>query len=302
MKIAIIGAGAMGSIYGGHLSKHNEVYLIDKNQQIIDKINKDGLKLQKNGFDAVYTPKAVSSAEGIGEVDLVILFVKSLYSRAALKENRGIIGENTYVLTLQNGSGHEDILAEVVKPNRIIIGTTEDNGSIIEAGYVRHGGNGRTNIGMLANDEDGMLEKLKECFDACDFNALIHDNIQKLIWDKLFTNVSLSAVTGVLQVRIGYIAENPHAWNLTSQLVKEAVAVANAMGLGFDEEVVLSKVKKTSENSPDGYTSIYADLKNGRLTEVDTISGSVVRAAKKYGVEVPSHEFIVNMVHAMEQR
>jgi 2-dehydropantoate 2-reductase len=302
MKIAIIGAGAMGSIYGGHLSKHNEVYLIDKNQQIIDKINKDGLKLQENGSDAVYTPGAINSADGIGVVDLVILFVKSLYSRAALQENRRIIGENTYVLTLQNGSGHEEILSEVVKPNRIIIGTTEDNGSIIEAGYVRHGGNGRTNIGMLVNDEDGILNKLKECFDACDFNTLIHDNIQKLIWDKLFTNVSLSAVTGVLQVRIGYIAENPYAWKLTRQLVKEAVAVANAMGLGFDEEAILSKVKKTSENSPDGFTSIYADLKNGRLTEVDTISGSVVRAAKKYGVEVPSHEFIVNMVHAMEQR
>lgn len=302
MKIAIIGAGAMGSIYGGHLSKHNEVFLVDKNQQIIDKINKDGLKLQENGSDAVYTPKAVSSTEGIGTVDLVILFVKSLYSRAALQENRGIIGENTYVMTLQNGSGHEDILAEVVKPNRIIIGTTEDNGSIIEAGYIRHGGNGRTNIGMLVEDKEGKLNTIKECFDACDFNTLIHDNIQKLIWDKLFTNVSLSAVTGVLQVRIGYIAENSYAWNLTKQLVKEAVAVANAMGLGFDEETVLTKVKKTSENSPNGYTSIYTDLNVGRLTEVDTISGSVVRAARKHGVEVPSHEFIVNMVHAMEQR
>jgi 2-dehydropantoate 2-reductase len=74
------------------------------------------------------------------------------------------------------------------------------------------------------------------------------------------------------------------------------------MGLGFDEDTILAKVKKTSESSPNGCTSIYTDLNNGRLTEVDTISGSVVSAAKKYGVEVPSHEFIVNMVHAMEQR
>jgi len=281
---------------------HNEVYLVDKNQNIIDIINNNGLKLQENGSDVVYTPKALSSTEGIGKVDLVILFVKSLFSRAALQENKGIIGENTYILTLQNGSGHEDILSEVVPVERVIIGTTEDNGSIIDAGYVRHGGNGRTNIGMLAEDKMGMLNKLKECFDACGFITLVHDNIQELIWDKLFTNVSLSAVTGVLQVRMGYIAENSYAWNLTKQLVKEAVAVANAMGLEFDEEAVLSKVRKTSENSPNGYTSIYTDLNKGRLTEVDTISGSVVRAAKKYGVEVPSHEFIVNMVHAMEER
>lgn len=302
MKIAIIGAGAMGSIYGGNLSKHNEVYLVDNNQNVVDIINRDGLKLQENGSDVVYRPKAVISSEGIGKVDLVILFVKSLYSRVALQENKEIIGSNTYVMTLQNGSGHEDILSEVVPVERIIIGTTEDNGAIIEAGYVRHGGTGRTNIGMLVEDKDDMLNTLKKCFDACGFDTLVHDNIQRLIWDKLFTNVSLSAVTGVLQVKMGFIAENPSAWNLTKQLVKEAVAVSNAMGLGFDEETVLSKVKKTSESSPNGYTSIYTDLKNGRLTEVDTISGSVVHAAKKYGVEVPSHEFIVNMVHAMEQR
>ena len=302
MKIAIIGAGAMGCIYGGYLSKHNEVYLVDNNQAVVDIINKDGLKLQENGVDVLYRPKAVISTEGIGKVDLVILFVKSLYSRAALKQNKGIIGSDTYVMTLQNGSGHEDILSEVVPMERVIIGTTEDNGAIIEVGHVRHGGTGRTNIGMLVQDKEDMLNTLKKCFDDCDFDTLVHDNIQRLIWDKLFTNVSLSAVTGVLQVKIGFIDENPSAWNLTNQLVKEAIAVSNAMGLGFDEEAVLLKVKKTSENSPNGYTSIYADLNNGRLTEVDTISGSVIRAAKKYGVEVPSHEFIVNMVHAMEQR
>jgi len=302
MKIAIIGAGAMGSIYGSYLSKHNEVYLVDNNGEVVDTINRDGLKLQENGLDMVYSPKAVTSTDRIGKVDLIILFVKSLYSRAALQENKGIIDSNTYVMTLQNGSGHEDILSEVVPVERIIIGTTEDNGAIIKLGYVRHGGSGRTNIGMLVEDKEGMLNTLKKCFDACGFDTIVHDNIQKLIWDKLFTNVSLSAVTGVLQVKMGFISENNSAWNLTKQLVKEAIAVSNVMGLVFDEETILAKVKKTSEGSPDGCTSIYTDLNNGRLTEVDTISGSVVRSAKKYGVKVPSHEFIVNMVHAMEQR
>ncbi|MBX4262562.1 ketopantoate reductase family protein [Clostridium estertheticum] len=302
MRIAIIGAGAMGSIYGSHLSKYNEVYLVDNNKEVVDKINKDGLSLEENGLEVVYRPKAVTSSEKIGKVDLLILFVKSLYSRAALQENKGTIGSNTYVMTLQNGSGHEDILSEVVPVERIIIGTTEDNGAMLKLGYVRHGGTGRTNIGMLVEDKNSMLNTLKKSFDECGFDTIVHDNIQKLIWDKLFTNVSLSAITGVLQVKMGFIAANFSAWNLTKQLVKEAVCVSNAMGLDFDEDTILTKVKKASETSPNGCTSIYADLNNGRLTEVDTISGSVVSAAKKYGVEVPSHEFIVNMVHAMEQR
>mgnify|MGYP004446853573 CR=1 FL=1 len=302
MRIAVIGAGAMGSIYGGHLSLHNDVYLVDTNQAVVDHLNANGLLLQENGEDVRYSPKAVTSTADLEPVDLIILFVKALFSKAALAGNKNLIGENTYVLTLQNGSGHEDILSEFVNEDHIVIGTTEDNGAILGLGHIRHGGSGRTNLGMLVEDKEGFLPKMKEAFDSCGFDVKIHENIQQLIWDKLFTNVSLSAITGVLQVDMGFIAGNAHAWNMTKALVHEAVEVATAMGLTFNEEEILEKVRKTSEGSPNGCTSIRADLRDGRKTEVDTISGSVVRASRKVGVPAPSHEFIVEMVHAMEDR
>ena len=302
MKIAVLGAGAMGSIYGGHLSMNNDVYMIDKKEDLVKKISADGLKLYENDKDVVYHPKALLSSEGIGEVDLVIIFVKALYSRAALMENKAIIGDNTYVLTLQNGAGHEDIIEEFVPKERIIIGTTEDNGAILDNGYVRRGGKGKTNIGMLVEDRNNMLVKVKVCLDGCGFDTHIYDNIQQLIWDKLFTNVSLSALTGVLQVPIGFIAEDEYAWNMTVTLIKEAMQVAKAMGLEFDEDEMIERVRNTSINSPEGRTSIYADLKAGRLTEVNTISGAVVKAGDRLGVPVPSHKMIVNMVHAMEDK
>lgn len=292
----------MGSIYGGHLSINNDVYMIDKKEELVEKINADGLKLYENDKDVIYHPKALLSSEGIGEVDLVIIFVKALYSRAALMENKAIIGDNTYVLTLQNGAGHEDIIEEFVPKERIIIGTTEDNGAILDNGYVRRGGKGKTNIGMLVEDKKGMLDKVKECFDGCGFDTHIYSNIQQLIWDKLFTNVSLSALTGVLQVPIGFIAEDEYAWNMTVTLIKEAMQVAKAMGLEFDEDEMIKRVRNTSINSPEGRTSIYADLKAGRLTEVNTISGAVVKAGDRLGIPVPSHKMIVNMVHAMENK
>lgn len=300
MRIAVIGAGAMGSIYGGHLSQNNEVYLVDTAAPVVEHIRKEGLKIQENGQDVIYRPQAMTSTEGLEPVDLVILFVKSLFSRAALSGNKGLIGPDTYVMTLQNGSGHEDILGEFVGQDHIVIGTTEDNGAVLGLGHIRRGGEGNTNVGMLVEDKDGFLPRLKEAFDCCGFNVKIHANIQQLIWDKLFTNVSLSAVTGILQVDMGYIASNEYAWAMTRRLIKEAVAVAKAMGLEADEEAIAAKVRKTSEMSPNGCTSIRADLRDGRKSEVDTISGSVVRAAAKVGVPVPSHEFVVNMVHALE--
>ena len=289
MRIAVIGAGAMGSIYGGHLSQHNEVILVDTNQQVVEQINKNGLLVDENGTSVCYQPKALCDTSEEKPVDLVILFVKALFSRAALENNSALIGPDTRLMTLQNGAGHEDLLKEFVSEDRVIIGTTEDNGAVLGLGHVRRGGTGVTNVGMLTEDRDGFLTRLKE-------------NFQYLIWDKLFTNVSLSALTGVLQVDMGYIAADEFAWKLCCQLIHETILTAAAAGLEFDEEAVREKVRRTSLNNPQGCTSIRADLRDGRRTEVDTISGSVVRAAAKYGVDVPGHTFVVNLVHAMEGR
>lgn len=302
MKIAVIGAGAMGSIYGGRLSLHNEVCIVDTNQAVVDKINAQGLILDENGTSNTYYPRAVTDTAGEEPANLVILFVKSIFSRVALAANKSLIGDKTRLLTLQNGAGHEDLLKEFVPENRIIIGTTEDNGAVLAPGHVRRGGEGRTNLGMLTEDTDNFLPQVKEAFDCCGFNVSLQDNIRHLIWSKLFTNVSLSAVTGILQVDMGYIASNEYAWKLTKKLIHEAVLTAQAMGLEFDEAEITEKVRCTSVNNPNGCTSIRADLRDGRKTEVDTISGSVVKAAAACGVSVPSHEFVVNMVHAMEGR
>jgi 2-dehydropantoate 2-reductase len=300
MRIAVIGAGAMGSIYGGRLSLKNEVFLVDTSKVIIDAVNQNGLILEENGQDNRYSPKAVTSTEGLEPVDLIILFVKALYSRSALEANKKLVSGNTYLMTLQNGSGHEDILSDFAPVERIIIGTTEDNGAVLAPGHVRHGGKGNTNVGMLVEDSQRFLPRLKDAFDSCGFNVRIHENIQQLIWNKLFVNVAFSAVTGLLKCEMGFIAQCDYAMNLSKKLLHEAVIVAHALGLEADEMKLLDEIKSVSENSPNGVTSICADLRAGRKTEVDTISGSVVRAAKKCSVDVPYHEFIVNAIHAME--
>ena len=118
----------------------------------------------------------------------------------------------------------------------------------------------------------------------------------------MLTNVSVSILTGVLQVPMGFITQNPNAWAVCETLVREAVAVAAGEGIDFDVNEKIAEVRKVCEDSPNGLTSIYADLKNGRRTEVDTISGSVVRASDRNGVPAPTHRAMVNLVHAMERR
>ena len=300
MNIIVIGAGAMGSIYGGRLSAGNTVTLVDTNEALIEKVSKDGVILEEGGVEKCFHPAIDRNADKAGKADLVILFTKSLYSKSALENVRGAIGPDTYLMTLQNGAGHERILGEFADADHIIIGTTEDNGALIELGKIHHGGSGVTNIGKLDGADDPFLHEVKASFDACGFDVRIHSNIQQLIWDKLMTNVSLSVLTAILQCDMHYISESADAFEICKCLIRETIAVATAMGLSFDEEKVIEKVRKTSENNKGGYTSIMMDIKNGRKTEVNTISGAVVSKAHELGVPVPHHEMAVSLIHALE--
>ncbi len=302
MKIAIIGPGAMGSIYSALLSQRHEVYLIGRNQEQVNALNQNGIKILKNETECTYYPKAITPTKHMEPMDLVILFVKAHASKEALTSNQHIIGENTYLMTLQNGSGHEYLLEQFAPKNHIIIGTTEDSGTILSPGYVRRGGTGVTNLGMLVPDDADILTALKSEFTPCDLDVKIHSNIQQLIWNKLFSNASLSALTGVLQVPMGFIADNEYAWTLTETLIHEATNVARGLGLEADETAIKEKVRHTATTTPEGLPSICVDLRNGKQTEVETISGSVVRASKRCGVPAPTHEFVVNLIHAMEAR
>lgn len=302
MKIAVIGSGAMGGLFSAYLSRHNEVTVIDVNSALVEKINADGMKVREpDGSVNTYHPTAVLNAAGMAPVDLIVVFVKAMFSESALTANKNIIGPNTFLMTLQNGSGHEDILRKFVDEAHVVIGTTQHNASISELGVSNHGGSGSTCIGCLTGDGN-RLQPISDAFSACGLASRVSDGVQKMIWNKMFTNVSASALTGILQVPLGFIAQNASAWQLCQSLIREAVDAAAGLGMQFDYEEKVNEVRKVCENSPNGLTSIYADLKAGRKTEVDTISGSVVRAGKKCSVPTPSHEFVVDLVHSMEAK
>lgn len=302
MRIAVLGGGAMGALYGGYLSRKNDVTIVDVNPALIEKVRRDGLTIaEPDGSAAVYRPAMTGDTRGMQPVDLVIVFVKAMFSRSALQNNLALIGPETYLMTLQNGSGHEEVLGQFADQAHCVIGTTQHNSAVTGVGEIRHGGSGMTHIGGLTGGA-ARLQPIADAFTACGLETDCVENVQKLIWQKMFTNVSASVLTGVLQVPLGYIVENEHAWSVCEALIREAVAVAAGDGLDFSAEEKIAEVRAVCEKSPKGLTSIYADLRDGRCSEVDTISGSVVRASERNGVSAPTHRAMVHLVHAMEQR
>lgn len=302
MKIAILGGGAMGSVFGGCLSVHNQVTIVEVNQELVSVLRDKGICIvEPDGTREVFSPNVVADTAGMGPADLVIVFVKSMYSEDALRKNQSLIDSHTCLMTLQNGSGHEDTLLKFADARHVIIGTTQHNACMESLGVVRHGGKGQTVIGGLS-DDCVSLEAVAEVFRQSGLECETSGQVRRMIWKKLFTNVSVSALTGVFQCPLGFIRDNEDAWELCRILVKEAADVANAEGMRFDLKETLDEVEAVCRNSPDGITSICADMKAGRKTEVDSISGSVVRAGEKMGVPTPGHLFLVHFIHAMERR
>lgn len=302
MRIAILGGGAMGALFGGYLSRRHDVVIVDVNRALVDQVAQRGLVIDEpDGSSAVFHPAMSEGPAHGAPADWVIVFVKAMFSRSALKCNRALIDAHTYIMTLQNGSGHEDTLLEFTDEAHTIIGTTQHNSAVTGLGRIRHGGSGITHLGCLSGDVH-RLQPFADALSQSGLEADCCDGVRRLIWQKLFTNVSASALSGVLQVPLGFIEADPDAWALCKALIREAVAVANADGFAFDAEEKIAEVRAVCEKSPAGITSICADLRDGRLTEVDTISGSVVRAGKRNGTPAPSHQLIVHLIHAMERR
>ena len=302
MKIAVLGAGAMGSLFSGYLSRHNDVSVIDVNPVMVEAINKNGVRIrEKDGSTTLGRPKAYINASELGAQDLVIVFVKAMFTISALEGNKNLIGPHTYLMTLQNGAGHESKLLKFADRQHVIIGSTQHNSSVIEPGYVNHGGSGVSSIGLLDGGCEA-IQPISENLSACGFECHTEENVQKQVWKKMFTNTAASSLTGLFQVPLGFIHTDPNANFLMRQLCTEAVTVANSLGLGFDLDEVTRDVDAVCINAPQGYTSIYADIRDGHRSEVDTISGSVVEAAHDQGISVPYHEFVVKAIHALENK
>ena len=292
----------MGSLFSGYLSRRNDVTVVDVSEAMVNAINSEGVRIrEKDGSITEGNPVARLNSEGIGPQNLIIVFVKSMFTVAALEGNKGLIGPDTYIMTLQNGAGHESKLLKFADRKHVIIGSTQHNSSVIEPGFVNHGGSGVSSIGLLDGNSD-KLQAIADTFTECGLECHTEENVQKQVWKKMFTNTAASSLTALFQVPLGFIHSDPNANWLMRQLCREAVEVANSLGLGFDLEQVTNDVDKVCINAPNGYTSIYADIRDGRRSEVDTISGSVVEAAHDQGIAVPYHEMVVKCIHALENK
>lgn len=302
MRIAIIGSGAMGSLYGGYLSKgDNEVYLVDIWEEHINRINDKGLIIVEDNIELMTKPRGITDSKGIGPVDLVIVFVKSIHTKNAIENNLPIIGPQTMVLSLQNGYGNSDDISQYVQKSNIILGTTSHGATMLEPGKIKHAGKGKTYIGKLTRDKDENLIKIRELLNEAGFETVISDNVMELIWSKLLVNVGINALTAILEIKNGQLLEWEEGKELLVLAVSEGVRVANGLGLDFDKEEVVSHVMDVARATRENKSSMLQDILNKRKTEIEKINGAIVKEGEKIGLETPVNRVLVDMIKVKEK-
>ncbi len=302
MKISIIGAGAMGSLYGGKLSlADNDVVLYDINNAHVDAINSKGLVIEESatGEKIISHPLASSNPEDVSGSDLMIIFVKSTATKAVSEQFVKYAKPETIALTLQNGLGNEDILRDHFGAERTAAGVTSQGATFLGPGEIRHAGNGPTHICMSNKDND-KLKEIVRVFTDSGFEIHIEENIADLVWSKLVINVGINAVTAISGLENGKLLDYPDMKSLMADLVDEAVKVAEKKGVKLSYADPLQIVYDVSEKTALNRSSMLQDFDRGSMTEIDFINYAIVREGKKLGIETPVNSAISKLVRSME--
>lgn len=302
MKIAIIGAGAMGSLFGGKLaSAGHEVWLYDIWRDHVDKINRDGLVITSAAGDTTVHPKATTESGKIGSAEMVIVFVKAIATREAAKTAATLMGPDSVVLTLQNGYGNAEKLAEVVGAERVLAGVTSHGATMLGPGHIRHAGSGETHIGQLGGKVGERARCIAAVMSEAGIATTTDGEVSSLIWGKLLVNVGINALTAITGMKNGQLNDYEETRELMRMVVEEAERVVEKAGITLPYADAYGKVVATAQATAENKSSMLQDISNHRLTEIDVINGAVVQEGKRLGIATPVNQVLTLMVHALEK-
>jgi 2-dehydropantoate 2-reductase len=303
VKIAIIGVGAMGSVYAALLADKggHEVIAIDTWAAHVDAINKTGLRVEGKSGDRTVRIKAVTDPSGVKDADIVIIATKDDGAAEAARTALKIAKADAPILTIQNGLGSADKVAEVVGSKRIMMGVVGGFGASMKGpGHAHHNGMELVRLGEMAGGMTARLQQMKETWESGGFNVGAYEDIHQMVWEKLICNCTYSGPCAITGLRVGEVMANASAWSVAAACAAEAFHVACAKGikLGFDDPV--RYVRDFGSKIPNSRPSMLLDHLAGRKAEVDNINGAIPREGAKVGVATPVNSMIVALLKAKE--
>jgi 2-dehydropantoate 2-reductase len=300
VKIAVVGAGAMGSVYAGILGDAgNEVWAVDVWAEHVEAIRDGGLTVDGASGGRTVRIGATTDPATVGVCDLVVIATKAMQVEAAAASAEPLVGPDTVVLPIQNGLGSPDRVAAILGEDRVAIGVAGGFGaSIVAPGHVHHEGWELVRLGERNGPATPRIRRVADVWSDAGFRVQVYDDVERLVWEKLIFNVCFSGTCAVLERRIGEVIADPAAWQVASGCAQEAYDVARARGieLSFDDPVAY--VRAFGEKIAGARPSMLLDVLAGRPCEVDVINGAIPPAAREVRLAAPVNETVSSLVRA----
>ena len=304
MKIAVLGAGAMGSLFGGLLGESGqEVTLLDINEAHILAIREQGLRLQTEAGDRrIRALTACRPDQATAQPDLLVVFTKTLHTASALKGVAGLIGPQTLVLTLQNGLGNVETVSRFAPIERILIGMTTWPADVAGPGHVRSHGAGGVRIMAADQRERPEVAKVAETLSMAGLNCTLDRTVWTAIWEKVAFNAALNSLCAVTGCTVDQLGAVPEGMALAGAVIDEVLAVARAEGIEADADHCRETVAHAIAHHIGHRPSMLQDVLAARPTEIGAINGAVVEKGLRHGVAVPRTETLLGLVRLIEAR
>ncbi len=301
VQVLIIGGGSMGCLFGALLSSHADVTICDINSTVVENIQQQGIIVSKrnNGEDRYEVDAVMSSREYDKKADLVIIFTKAWATEAAACTAKDALAPNGLIVTLQNGVGHVDKINNILGRQCAVAGVTAQAANVIVPGKIHYAGAGKTMLAELKG-ASGDCNTVCRLFNDAGIETSLSKDVDSLVWGKLLVNVGINALTAILKVHNGVLAEKVEAVAIMEQVVGEASAVAKALGIELPYDDPMDEVLKVCKVTAENRASMLQDILHNIPTEIDVINGAIVSKGRETGVETPANSFIIAVIKALE--
>jgi len=303
MKIAIFGVGAMGSVYAGLMAEAgHEIWAVDIWQEHVDAINQSGLRVEgASGDRVVQGIKATTNAQDVGACNLYVLATKASGVGPAAEMIAPLMGPDSMVITIQNGLGAGERIAQYMTTDRVLLGVADGFGASMKGpGHVHHNAMNLIRVGEMDGGMSERLVHITGVWQEAGFNAKAFEDIDQLIWGKYICNVAFSGPCTVFNYTLGELMADPAAWAIAQGCALEVQALGQEKNIEFTFDDPIEYITAFGHKMPDARPSMLLDHHAKRPSEIDAINGMAVELGKQLNIPTPYNEVLTAVIRQRE--
>ncbi len=299
MKIAITGAGAMGSAFAWLLQGDDrEIAIYEKSPLVVDQIEKNGLTIYAGGEGHNINPTISHSPEILAGASLILIMVKSYSTEKLMEEIAPYIDSRVVMVSLQNGLGNREIMEKYLNSARILMGTTTVGATKTSPQEVRIIGLGE----VMVEQKPEYSSIIEKTFASSGLEITVSPDAEKILFEKAILNSAINCLGALYSLKNGELLSNPHCLSIMDNIIDEITSLPEVARMGIGISYMKEKTRAVCQNTAENRCSMLQDMDNGRPTEIDFINGYFLKIAARAGMELPMNSTMVNEIKALEQK